>query len=55
LLKKKKNDPTGEILKKTFESMLDIKYLRSLIEPGEAVGVVAGQSIGEPSTQASSS
>jgi DNA-directed RNA polymerase I subunit RPA1 len=25
--------------------------LKSLIEPGEAVGVVAGQSIGEPSTQ----
>ena len=31
--------------------MLDLKYLRSLVEPGEAVGVVAGQSIGEPSTQ----
>jgi DNA-directed RNA polymerase I subunit RPA1 len=31
--------------------MLDIKYLRSIVEPGEAVGVVAGQSIGEPSTQ----
>lgn len=31
--------------------MLDVKYLRSLVEPGEAVGVVAGQSIGEPSTQ----
>src|SRR5690242_753364 len=31
--------------------MLDLKYLRSIVEPGEAVGVVAGQSIGEPSTQ----
>ncbi|KAF2676541.1 DNA-directed RNA polymerase I subunit RPA1 [Lentithecium fluviatile CBS 122367] len=51
LLKNKKRDPTGEILKKNFEAMLDIKYLRSLVEPGEAVGVVAGQSIGEPSTQ----
>ena len=51
LLKNKKRDPTGEVLKKTFESMLDIKYLKSLVEPGEAVGVVAGQSIGEPSTQ----
>jgi DNA-directed RNA polymerase beta' subunit len=51
LLKNKKRDPEGEILKKNFEAMLDIKYLRSLIEPGEAVGVVAGQSIGEPSTQ----
>ncbi|KAL1642152.1 hypothetical protein SLS61_009813 [Didymella pomorum] len=51
LLKNKKKDPEGEILKKSFEQMLDLKYLRSLVEPGEAVGVVAGQSIGEPSTQ----
>jgi DNA-directed RNA polymerase beta' subunit len=50
-LKKRNRDPTGEILRKNFEAMLDIKYLRSLVEPGEAVGVVAGQSIGEPSTQ----
>jgi DNA-directed RNA polymerase I subunit RPA1 len=28
-----------------------MKYLQSLVEPGEAVGVVAGQSVGEPSTQ----
>ncbi|XP_014559695.1 hypothetical protein COCVIDRAFT_91322 [Bipolaris victoriae FI3] len=51
LLKNKKKDEEGEILKRTFEQMLDLKYLRSLVEPGEAVGVVAGQSIGEPSTQ----
>jgi DNA-directed RNA polymerase beta' subunit len=51
LLKNKQTDPTGEVLKKSFERMLDLKYLRSLVEPGEAVGVVAGQSIGEPSTQ----
>jgi DNA-directed RNA polymerase beta' subunit len=51
LLKLKKHDPTGEILKRNFDQMLDLKYLRSLVEPGEAVGVVAGQSIGEPSTQ----
>lgn len=30
---------------------MDLKYLRSLIDPGEAVGVLAAQSIGEPSTQ----
>lgn len=30
---------------------MNMKYLRSVIEPGEAVGVVAGQSVGEPSTQ----
>jgi DNA-directed RNA polymerase beta' subunit len=51
LLKNKKKDPHGEVLKKSFEQMLDLKYLRCLVEPGEAVGVVAGQSIGEPSTQ----
>lgn len=28
-----------------------LKYLSSLISPGEAVGILAGQSIGEPSTQ----
>ena len=28
-----------------------IKYARSLVDPGEAVGLLAGQSIGEPSTQ----
>jgi DNA-directed RNA polymerase I subunit RPA1 len=28
-----------------------MKYLRSIVEPGEAVGIIAGQSVGEPSTQ----
>ncbi len=28
-----------------------MKYLKAVVEPGEAVGVVAGQSVGEPSTQ----
>ncbi|KAF2640084.1 DNA-directed RNA polymeras-like protein I subunit [Massarina eburnea CBS 473.64] len=51
LLKNKKRDTEGSVLKKNFDMMLDMKYLRSLVEPGEAVGVVAGQSIGEPSTQ----
>ncbi|PVH47541.1 hypothetical protein PAHAL_4G083800 [Panicum hallii] len=31
--------------------LLKIKYIYSLVDPGEAVGVVAAQSIGEPSTQ----
>ena len=30
---------------------MELKYLRSLVDPGEAVGVLAAQSIGEPSTQ----
>ena len=28
-----------------------MKYMKSIIDPGEAVGIVAGQSVGEPSTQ----
>ena len=28
-----------------------MKYMKSVVDPGEAVGIVAGQSIGEPSTQ----
>ncbi|TVU08159.1 hypothetical protein EJB05_41549 [Eragrostis curvula] len=31
--------------------LLTVKYLSSLVDPGEAVGVIAAQSIGEPSTQ----
>ena len=34
-----------------FQLLLWIKYMRSLACPGEAVGCVAAQSIGEPSTQ----
>lgn len=37
--------------RKQVERILAAKYLRSLVEPGEAVGIVAGQSVGEPSTQ----
>lgn len=35
----------------TFEALMQLKYLNSLVEPGEAVGLLAAQSIGEPSTQ----
>ena len=51
LLKDKKKAPEAPISKKTFTALVDIKYMKSIVEPGEAVGVVAGQSIGEPSTQ----
>lgn len=37
--------------RKTAEALMATKFMRSLVEPGEAVGIVAGQSIGEPSTQ----
>ena len=34
-----------------FQSLMSLKYSRSLVNPGEPVGVLASQSIGEPSTQ----
>ncbi|MHA2221738.1 MAG: DNA-directed RNA polymerase subunit A'' [Candidatus Thorarchaeota archaeon] len=43
-----------DITKKEFDSVCDNvieSYERSLVEPGEAVGTVAAQSIGEPGTQ----
>ncbi|CAN6220809.1 unnamed protein product [Urochloa humidicola] len=52
--KKKKCDimqKSCNIKKKELMKLLKVKYLFSLVDPGEAVGVVAAQSIGEPSTQ----
>jgi DNA-directed RNA polymerase I subunit RPA1 len=48
-----KADPLvrARLNKKGAEKVFAAKYLRSLVEPGEAVGIVAGQSVGEPSTQ----
>ncbi|MFW9855944.1 MAG: DNA-directed RNA polymerase subunit A'' [Candidatus Thorarchaeota archaeon] len=43
-----------DLNKETVERILDTvedAYLRSLVEPGEAIGTVAAQSIGEPGTQ----
>ena len=34
-----------------FRELAYFKYARSLVQPGEAVGAVAAQSVGEPSTQ----
>ena len=39
------------IKSKTIEKIYYLKYLNSLVHPGENVGTLAGQSIGEPSTQ----
>ncbi|KAL8950263.1 MAG: hypothetical protein Q9222_003688 [Ikaeria aurantiellina] len=49
--KKKEKQPDAAISRRTFQTLLDIKYMKSVVDPGEAVGIVAGQSIGEPSTQ----
>lgn len=39
------------LLEKKFRALMQLKYMRLLIAPGEAVGIVAAQLIGEPSTQ----
>jgi DNA-directed RNA polymerase I subunit RPA1 len=41
----------GVISGEELELLVSIKYMRALACPGEAVGCVAAQSIGEPSTQ----
>ncbi|KAG1450609.1 hypothetical protein G6F46_007887 [Rhizopus delemar] len=39
------------LTKNKFKALMNLKYLHSLVEPGEAVGILAAQSVGEPSTQ----
>lgn len=42
---------SANITEKKFRSLMQLKYMQSLVNPGEAVGIIASQSIGEPSTQ----
>ncbi|CDK29787.1 unnamed protein product [Kuraishia capsulata CBS 1993] len=42
---------SGALTEKKFRALMQLKYMRSLINPGEAVGIIASQSVGEPSTQ----
>ncbi|KAH9482769.1 DNA-directed RNA polymerase I subunit rpa1 [Psilocybe cubensis] len=39
------------MLPRNFRTLMNAKYMRSLVEPGEAVGLLASQGVGEPSTQ----
>lgn len=39
------------IHEKTFRALMQLKYMQSIVDPGEAVGIIASESIGEPSTQ----
>ena len=39
------------VTERKFRALMQLKYMRSLVHPGEAVGIIAAQSIGEPSTQ----
>ncbi|CAG8523131.1 6584_t:CDS:10 [Ambispora gerdemannii] len=40
-----------KISKGDFGTLMYLRYLHSLVEPGESVGVLAAQGVGEPSTQ----
>ncbi|KAF8580902.1 beta and beta-prime subunits of DNA dependent RNA-polymerase [Ramaria rubella] len=41
----------GLIGHRNFRQLMNVRYLRSLVDPGEAVGLLASQGVGEPSTQ----
>ncbi|PHH81109.1 hypothetical protein CDD80_2094 [Ophiocordyceps camponoti-rufipedis] len=49
--KSKQASSGGVVSRSAAQRLFAMKYLKSLAEPGEAVGVIAGQSVGEPSTQ----
>ena len=44
-------DASPVSLKEAFQVLMWVKYMRCLATPGETVGSIAAQSVGEPSTQ----
>jgi len=46
-----KENPEAGLTKKRFKSIVFVKYYNSLMHPGECVGALVAQAIGEPSTQ----
>jgi len=40
-----------KVNERDFQQLARIRYMRSLVDPGEAVGLLASQGVGEPSTQ----
>ncbi|CAB5372246.1 unnamed protein product [Rhizophagus irregularis] len=46
-----KSNKENSLTRPAFVKLMHLKYLHSLVEPGEAVGLLAAQGIGEPSTQ----
>ena len=50
-LSDKEFEETHKISRKEFAKIMNLKFIASMASPGEAVGVVAAQSVGEPSTQ----
>ncbi|XP_064625511.1 DNA-directed RNA polymerase I subunit RPA1-like [Lineus longissimus] len=50
-LLKSKHNPKGTMDADRFQTLLNLRISQSVAEPGQAVGLLAAQSIGEPSTQ----
>ncbi|KAE9606955.1 putative DNA-directed RNA polymerase [Lupinus albus] len=48
---REKQRNTGSIKRSDFLKLMEHKYVSSLAQPGEPVGVLASQSVGEPATQ----
>lgn len=44
-------DSKDELTLNRLQTLLKMRYQRCLVEPGESVGLIAAQSVGEPSTQ----
>lgn len=51
LFPSKKDRTKSGMTEKKFRSLMQLKYMQSVVNPGEALGIIASQSIGEPSTQ----
>ncbi|KAI8888789.1 beta and beta-prime subunits of DNA dependent RNA-polymerase [Backusella circina FSU 941] len=47
----KNNARYASLSKNKFKALMHLKYLHSLVDAGESVGLLAAQSVGEPSTQ----
>lgn len=50
-LNQKHRSKNEKITADQFTDLISCKFLQSLVQPGESVGVLSSQSIGEPSTQ----
>lgn len=46
-----RQNPFFDVRRKLFSAIANFKFLLSHVEPGDNVGILAGQSLGEPSTQ----
>eukprot|EP00698_Gefionella_okellyi_P015266 TRINITY_DN4306_c0_g1_i1.p1 TRINITY_DN4306_c0_g1~~TRINITY_DN4306_c0_g1_i1.p1 ORF type:complete len:1591 (-),score=451.91 TRINITY_DN4306_c0_g1_i1:696-5468(-) len=51
LVQRKKHRKNCQLTVDEFRKVIHTKFMHSMVEPGEAVGLLAAQGVGEPSTQ----